>query len=461
MDKLKSPMRDEMKLSLEPPTGQKFTRTKDVTWIREAGLCMGCGACESICPVPGAISLEFNEKHGEYLPVVDPQICTECTACLMTCPGERVDFSSLANEFIGGQINDPLVGMYDRPLLGYARSQPLRYFGTSGGVATALLLHLLKEGKIDGALVLGTDDQNPLRTRPILARTPQEILSAIGSKYLPSSINTGLAEIIHSEGRFAVVGLPCNLHAVRKMELMKRSLRKKIVLHIGLFCANNNTSYSSEYFLKANAFKPEDITGLRFRSNGWPGMIEIGLKNGNKYLIDRRWPDKKHTGRSVFSSAYHFDFMLPRCLLCPDQTAELADISLGDPWLPELMYSERVGISLILVRNQAGQIALDSAVETGDIVLEELPKEKLYRSQDFHMKASVGSRIWVRKLLGKAVPNYGDRSIPIHLSDILEFRHYLPTYFSHKKWTWPFIRLNGFLRYMELSLYQKLHRKKK
>jgi len=40
--------------------------------------CIGCGACESDCPV-SAIS------PGDIY-VIDPEKCTDCGACASTCP---------------------------------------------------------------------------------------------------------------------------------------------------------------------------------------------------------------------------------------------------------------------------------------------------------------------------------------------------------------------------------------
>ena len=42
--------------------------------------CIGCGACESECPV-GAISCGDDGKY-----VIDPDTCLDCGACAGTCP---------------------------------------------------------------------------------------------------------------------------------------------------------------------------------------------------------------------------------------------------------------------------------------------------------------------------------------------------------------------------------------
>ena len=45
--------------------------------------CLGCGVCESVCPV-GAIKVEDN------VAVVDADTCVDCGACASECPAEAI-----------------------------------------------------------------------------------------------------------------------------------------------------------------------------------------------------------------------------------------------------------------------------------------------------------------------------------------------------------------------------------
>ena len=44
-------------------------------------VCIGCGACEGVCPT-GAIKLD--EADGKA--ACDPEVCIDCGACVGTCP---------------------------------------------------------------------------------------------------------------------------------------------------------------------------------------------------------------------------------------------------------------------------------------------------------------------------------------------------------------------------------------
>src|SRR4030042_1312754 len=88
-----------------------------------------------------------------------------------------------------------------------------------------------------------------------------------------------------------------------------------------------------------------------------------------------------------------------RCYLCPDATAELADILCGDPWYREKKEDE-LGYSLALVRTERGRKIIRGAMETGYVVLEKRDPEVLIQSQ----KGMLEKRraIWGRLLAMKA-----------------------------------------------------------
>lgn len=421
-----------------------------VEQVRRTGLCMGCGTCEAVCPT-GAIVVRFYRERGVLWPDIDLAKCTECGLCLEVCPGHAVPFGDIENRFLDGKEDLPQLGRFSSCFLGHAAASTIRFRGASGGVATALLGYALEHGVVDAALVLRMDENYPLRTTPFIARTAAEIADACGSKYCPAAVNRALREALSSPTieRLAVVGLPCHIHGVRKLEVCLPQIAKKIVLHLGLFCVNNNTALGTEYFLRCHGIAPADVVSIRYRDEGWPGYISVRLRTGNRKLFPRAASEKVWWRKALLASAFHFDFQIPRCLLCPDQTAEWADVSLGDPWLPEIKATEKEGESFIIVRTEPGRKLVESAAQDGAVSIEPFPIHLATRAQNYRHKANVGSRIELRRRLGYRVPNYGTRRPVPSLRGLLGALRYLPSYVSHHRVLWPAIRCFALAHYVQ------------
>ena len=133
------------------------------------------------------------------------------------------------------EISD-MHGHFESAYLSFANDNALRQNSTSGGAITALLIDLLENGDIDGALVVTSDENDLWKGKPIIARTKQELLDSTKSKYAIAPTNAAFEEIRNTPGRYAVVGLPCQVHGTLKAKALDRRLSERIVLTIGLFC---------------------------------------------------------------------------------------------------------------------------------------------------------------------------------------------------------------------------------
>ncbi|MBD3347013.1 MAG: 4Fe-4S dicluster domain-containing protein [Chitinivibrionales bacterium] len=409
-----------------------------VIQVAEEGNCLGCGTCEAVCPKK-CLRVSLNSRYGRYLPLIDQDTCNNCGKCLSVCPGREILIDQLAKEFIKSDYHRPLLGNYRELLLGYACNASIRYNSASGGLVTALLLYALEKGLIDGALILGTDPRNPLHTIPLIARNRNDILSAMGSKYCPGAVNRGLREILDIPGRYAVAGLPCHVHALRKWQQQSRVLRERIKYVLGLFCANMSTHFGTEYFLRNKNISPKNVTGLRYRAGGWPGVIQVTTNRGTREF-KRGTTEKNRKKRRLLTSAFHYDFTVPRCLVCPDQTCELADISFADPHLPELRQKYSDGISWSIVRNRNVADLISAASADNYVWVEPFPLEKALEAQNYKYKESVGGRIAVWKRKGRHVPVFGkDFESTLEAEQAAEM--YWWSFYSHNRMLWPLIKI--------------------
>ena len=132
---------------------------------------------------------------------------------------------------------------------------------------------------------------NPLEPCPFIATTKEQILAASKSKYCPVPANLALRKILESKNndRFAVVGLPCHIHGIRKAEIVNKALREKVVLHIGIVCEGGTFNFlGTEYRLKTMGITKRDVRKIDYRGKGWPGDVPI-YQLSNRKLSDLGW----------------------------------------------------------------------------------------------------------------------------------------------------------------------------
>ena len=399
-------------------------------------LCTGCGTCIALCPKE-AIKLTISEKKGIYIPEINEEKCNNCGTCYKVCPGHEVDFKQLNFEIFGKEPEDVLIGNYLNCYTGHANDYDIRYNSASGGLITQLLIFALEEEIIDGALVTRMKKDNPLEPEPFIARTREEIIEASKSKYCPVPANIALKEILKSkEGeRFAVVGLPCHIHGIRKAEQINEKLKEKIVLHLGLLCSTTRNFLSQDYLFRKFNVKKEDVVKFDYRGEGWIGGMTITSKNG----------DKIHSLLPIYYTQILRSYFVPlRCTLCNDQSCELSDISFGDIWIPEFM-DDKIGTSAIIVRNKISENILQNMISNKKIELNNLDRDKLIMSQMYPLrlkKTHLNARIALFNLFGKVTPRYNQELFnPRAFSYLHGVLLYFYIFISSKRYLWDFLGL--------------------
>src|SRR5690606_7028653 len=68
------------------------------------------------------------------------------------------------------------------------------------------------------------------------------------------------------------------------------------------------------------------------------------------------------------------------CDFCTDVTTELADISLGDAWLPEYR-SDGLGTSVIITRSLLADEIINEGIISKELTVQKISKEKIIQSQ--------------------------------------------------------------------------------
>ena len=308
---------------------------RNISKIVKNDFCISCGSCAQICE-KNAINYIFND--GIFKPVIDSQKCVNCGACSAICPSNAIDISSTYG-LLDLENNSPL-----ECYTAFSNNEAIRANSTSGGIATTIITELLKKQKYKKAFLLEYDNfQDQAKLKAV--SNPEEVCKSAKSKYIPASVENVIKSIKNKDiDKSIVVGTPCQILAIKRaLNFYKRN--NDNILFIGLFCdkALNYNIYSYYKFAygKYSSFYFRDK-----RAGNWPGNTTIECKKGLKEI-----------NRTVRMSLKPF-FQLNRCRYCFDKLNQLADVSIGDCYVPG--HEDGKGKSSVIVRTELGRKAIET-----------------------------------------------------------------------------------------------------
>lgn len=336
-----------------------------------AGLCTGCGLCESLGN-PGEITMHMSSL-GYLRPVVgrafSKEVETEIAAC---CPGVEVGH---AEGLDGYNVNwGPLRGVTG----GHATDPETRRQGSSGGVLSALCIYLLESGEVDFVAQVAASKSDPILNELQISRTRADVLRAAGSRYAPSSPLRSLRDLLATGERFAFVGKPCDVAALRAYMGRHAEVAMQVPYLLSFMCAGIPSIHGTHELLMAMGARLEQLSTFRYRGDGWPGMARAVQHDGATFEMDynRSWG-------GILGK--HLQF---RCKICADGTGEFADIVCADAWYGKDGYpdfEERAGRSLILARTAVGEALLERVRSAGGIEDESLAIDEISAMQPYQL----------------------------------------------------------------------------
>lgn len=317
--------------------------------VQKPGLCHRCGGCVTFC---SAINYGALEIDGDGKPRYgDIEKCIECGLCHAICPeigelDQEVRRLASWSEPMGRVIETAIAQSSDPAILDRA---------TDGGAVTAILLHLLERGRIDGAIV--TKQVGPFQRAPYLATSREEIIDAagfffdtshgmpaLGEHYMTCASITEFDPMVKNRlNRVALVGTPCQIQSVRRMQAMDLVPADSIKFCLGLFCAGNFIFGDSQRSKLADmgGFSWENVRKVNIKEN-----LQLHMTSGEKKTIalEDLYAIRRHA-----------------CRFCTDYAAEYADISFGGIGAAE-------GWTTVMTRTPLGRAAMADAVSAGAMV---------------------------------------------------------------------------------------------
>ncbi len=350
--------------------------------VHEKDICGECGGCVSFCTAADIGAIEMTEDGPPHYSNKDN--CLHCGICYLICP----ETFELRNELNKKYDFKPPIGNWLKIVTAQAKDPKIREIATDGGVVTAVLIALLDNNLINGALI--SKRINSFQRIPFFAKTKEEILEAAGTHYdlkgpVPELGNyntfvstiSELKKIVYSDYmKIAVVGVPCQIHSIRKMQELNIIPAHIVKYTLGLFCYEN---FKFDDVARAKIeerfkFSFKDIEKINIKDN-----LIINLKNKDNPL------------KIEFSDLR--DIMRHACRVCENFSNYFADISFGG-------LGSQTGYTTVMVRTKTGEKIynlaqnkgyiiepneLNSSVEKSKILAQiiSFSKRKVKRAEDF------------------------------------------------------------------------------
>lgn len=343
--------------------------------------CTGCGLCKAT-----GKAVLYEDEKGFFCPNTDAEIKE-------ICPASGVQCDAFDKTDIWGRNH----GVF----LGWTNDENLRKKASSGGVTSQILCYLLENKMVDCVIHVGADEKNPTKTTVYFSETSEEVKSHCGSRYAISSPLLCMDQV-DPKKKYAFVGKPCDVVALRNYMKKVPELEKSVVYLLSFFCMGVPSEQAQKKLL--SELDCENCASLTYRGNGWPGFTVATDTTGNTSQMDYGSSWGKILGRDLMTA----------CKYCVDGIGEMADISCGDAWyLTENQkpdFREHDGRNVIFARTEIGFQLLSEMKRNGMISMEaygnykqELP---LIQTSQYNRRRQMLARILALRILLEPAPNY-------------------------------------------------------
>jgi coenzyme F420-reducing hydrogenase beta subunit len=318
-------------------------------------------------------------RAGQYEAVYD--VLSASTSApnelLEVCPlsGFGPNEDALAEPLFGKSCShDNRIGYYRSCYAGHVAEGDFRLSGSSGGMVSWLAVELHRRRVVDATIHVrakeSTDGCHPLFEMAV-SRSERDIRLGAKSRYYPVELSRVLRELKTRPGRYAVVGLPCFIKALRLLSRKDSVVRGRLAVFLGLVCGHLKSAGLTDSIAWQLDIPPGELASIDYRLKlpGLPtydyGVAVTSTKNRDRLVTSRA----KH-----LYGGYGWDtglFKYSACDYCDDVLAETADVTFGDAW-HRRYESDGGGASMVVTRDATLDAMIADAAAAGRLHLDRL-----------------------------------------------------------------------------------------
>ncbi|HEY9734930.1 MAG TPA: Coenzyme F420 hydrogenase/dehydrogenase, beta subunit C-terminal domain, partial [Trichocoleus sp.] len=330
------------------------------------------------------------------------ELCSECGLCdtyyihyvKEACAFINQQFPELETQTHGRsrdleQENDWYFGVH-QDMMAARKTQPIAGAQWTG-IVSSIAIEMLNRGLVEGVVCVQNTEEDRFQPKPVLAKTPEDILAARVNKPTLSP-NLSVLELVEQSGlkRLLVIGVGCQIQALRAVE-QRLGLEKLYVL--GTPCVDNVNRAGLQKFLETTSRSPETVVHYEFMQDF---RVHFKHEDGSTEMVPF-FGLKTNQLKDVFA---------PSCMSCFDYVNGLADLVVGYMGAP-------FGWQWIVVRNDRGQEMLDlvqDQIETQPVMSQGDRKPAVQQSIPAYDKG-VTLPMWAAKLMGVVIERIGPKGL--------------------------------------------------
>ena len=305
--------------------------------ITEKSNCVGCTACEKICPL-NAIRM-LPDEEGFLYPVIDTDKCVDCGKCKDICPSNRNVVDELIEEAIEPKVYAAKI-----------KDEKIRGISTSGGAFSAIAENVLK----NKGIIYGAKFDPDFKVVHGRAENADEYGKFRGSKYVQSELGETFNQVkndLLEERKVLFSGTPCQVAGL--YAFLGNTESRKNLLTCEIICHGAPSPLMwKEHLALIEKEKKSKIIDYKNRSKvaGWNCHNEhFFLENGKSEYKTKLSQNHK----DLFYSHY---IIRPVCHQCEYAGfPRVADFSIADFWgIENIMpdFYDNKGTSMIVINTQ-------------------------------------------------------------------------------------------------------------
>ncbi len=291
-----------------------FENLKSV--VIDRNICSRCLTCAAVCP-GGITVVDDRVDFPDY-----DTLCMDCGACVRVCP--RFVYEPRSG-----------LGHYIQFIAGRSK----RFTGQDGAMVTEILVSAMEMGLIDRSLFVSRDERWGTEIFHVRDSEQLELPTLGGTKYTFANVLPELKRaVMLTKSGVGVVGTPCIVSGVRRLQREFPIFKERVKLLVGLFCTENFhygdiTKYLADKGVDFSKLIKTDITKGKFVATMTDGEVKFKVKE--------------------------LESILPSgCQVCTDFTAVESDVSVGS-------VGSAKGFSTMAVRQENVIKILDFIRENG------------------------------------------------------------------------------------------------